>query len=132
MAMTDNIADMLTQIRNGQKSKLIYVLLPHSKLKCALLEVLKEEGYINDYSIIENENKKKIKINLRYSLNGNPVIHEIHRVSKPSKRVYTQIKELKGYYNNMGIRILSTSKGILSDKLARKLGVGGEIICQVF
>ena len=132
MAMTDTVADMLTRIRNGQKSKLINIVLPHSKLKCAILEVLKEEGYITQYNVITNNNISQIEVELKYSHKGNPAICDIQKVSKSSKRIYSPIRELKGYYNNMGIYILSTSQGVLSDRKAHQLGVGGEIICKVF
>jgi small subunit ribosomal protein S8 len=132
MSMTDTIADMLTRIRNGQKSKLISVPIPHSRMRCSILDVLKEEGYIKDYKVAHEGNKGQIEVDLGYSNVGGPVIREIHRVSKPGKRVYSSINKLKGYYNNMGIYILSTSKGVLSDRAAHRLGVGGEIICKVF
>lgn len=132
MSMTDSIADMLTRIRNGQKSKLLSIVLPHSKLKCAILDVLKEEGYIKEYSVNHQNNIGQIEIELKYSSSGKPVICEIHRVSRPSKRIYSSINELKGYYNNMGIYILSTPKGVLSDRMAHQHGVGGEIICKIF
>lgn len=132
MSMTDPIADMLTRIRNGQKSKLINVDLPHSNLKCAVLEVLKEEGYIKEYKVVTDSNISHIEVELKYSISGNPAICNIQRVSKPSKRIYSSIDQLKGYYNNMGIYILSTSQGVVSDRKAHQLGVGGEIICKVF
>ena len=128
MAMSDNIADMLTRIRNGQKSKLLSVVLPFSRLKCAILKVLLSEGYISGYSQNENE----LSISLKYSRLGEPAVNEIHRVSKPGKRIYSQIRNLPGYYNNMGVYILSTSHGVMSDRQARKLNIGGEVICKVF
>jgi|TARA_B110000503_G_scaffold88455_1_gene134093 small subunit ribosomal protein S8 len=130
MSMSDNIADMLTRIRNGQKSRLLNVGLPASKLKCAVLDVLKNEGYITDY--IMNIEEKTIDISLKYSRVGQPAICEIHRVSKPGKRMYSSIGKLPGYFNNMGIHILSTSHGVMSDREAKKLNVGGEVICKVF
>jgi len=132
MSMTDAIADMLTRIRNGQKSRLMTINLPHSKMKSAILDVLKEEGYIKSFDIVYEQNKAQLQVELKYSLNGKPAIYEIHRVSKPSKRIYSSISDLKGYYNNMGIYILSTSKGVVSDRAAHSFGVGGEIICKVF
>jgi small subunit ribosomal protein S8 len=128
--MSDNIADMLTRIRNGQKSKLLNVVLPLSSLKCTVLDVLKSEGYIVDY--IKDEEKRIIDISLKYSRLGESAISEIHRVSKPGKRVYSSIKDLPGYFNNMGIHILSTSHGVMSDRQAKKSNVGGEVICKVF
>ena len=130
MSMSDNIADMLTRIRNGQKSKLLNVALPASKLKCAVLDVLKSEGYITDYA--KDEKEGIIDISLKYSHVGDPAICEIHRVSKPGKRMYSSIGDLPGYFNNMGIHILSTSHGVMSDREAKKLNVGGEVICKVF
>ena len=130
MSMTDNIADMLTRIRNGQKSKLLSVGMPASKLKCAVLDVLKGDGYIAGYTL--NVEDKEISVELKYSRIGNPAICEIHKVSKPGKRMYSPISKLKGYFNNMGIHILSTSKGVMSDRDAKKHNVGGEVICKVF
>ena len=128
--VNDTIADMLTRIRNGQKSRLLNVGLPMSKLKCAVLDVLKNEGFIAGYTT--NTEEKTIDIALKYSRVGQPAICEIHRVSKPGKRMYSSIGELPGYFNNMGIHILSTSHGVMSDREAKKLNVGGEVICKVF
>ncbi|MES2215023.1 MAG: 30S ribosomal protein S8 [Pseudomonadota bacterium] len=133
MSMTDTIADMLTRIRNAQKSKLVSMYVPHSKMKCDVLEVLREEGYISSYNIIDTEPKKSaIEVSLKYSAQGKPAIQEIQKVSKPGKRIYSSIGSLAGHYNGMGIYILSTSKGVLSDRQARQLCVGGEVICKVF
>ena len=132
MSMTDNIADMLTRIRNGQKSRLMSVVMPHSKMKCAVLNVLQEEGYVSGYNVMYDGNKGTIEVGLKYSSAGKPVISEIQRVSTPGKRIYCAIDELKGFYNNMGIYILSTSKGVISDRVAHNLKVGGEVICKVF
>ena len=130
MSMSDNIADMLTRIRNGQKSKLLNVALPMSNLKCAVLDVLKSEGFIVGYT--KDVEKRVIDISLKYSRVGEPAISEIHRVSKPGKRIYSSINDLPGYFNNMGIHILSTSHGVMSDRQAKKVNVGGEVICKVF
>lgn len=134
MTMSDNIADMLTRIRNGQKSRLISVNIPASKLKCAILDVLVKEGYVSSYSKKDsiNTDKAAISINLKYSSIGEPAISEIHRVSKPGKRIYSSITDLSGYYNNMGIHILSTSSGVMSDREAQKMKIGGEVMCKVF
>jgi small subunit ribosomal protein S8 len=129
--MTDVIADMLTRIRNGQKSKLVSINVPYSKMKCSVLDVLFEEGYILGYKV-DGDVIKNINVNLKYSSVGLGAITEVHRVSKPGKRIYSAISKLKGYYNNMGIVILTTSKGIISDRKAHSLGIGGEIICKVF
>lgn len=130
MTMSDNVADMLTRIRNGQKSRLMSVSMPCSKLKCSVLEVLKKEGYISGYK--KNSDESNIEVSLKYSRIGEPAITEIHKVSKPGKRIYSAIGDLSGYYNNMGTHILSTSKGVISDRDAKKLNVGGEVICKVF
>ena len=132
MVLTDTIADMLTTIRNGllvQKEK---VQTPFSKVKSNVLKVLTDEGYIKDYKII-NETKaiKKIEIVLSY-INGHPSIKKISKVSKPGRKVYTKIKKLPSYYNGYGVTIVSTSKGIMTDKKARRSNLGGEILCQVF
>lgn len=128
--MSDSIADMLTRVRNGQKSRLLNIAIPASKKKEAVLNVLKDEGYVGDYTI--DETGRWINLMLKYSNIGEPAICEIHRVSKPGKRVYSAISDLKGYYNNMGIYVLSTSRGVISDRSARKNNVGGEVICKVF
>jgi small subunit ribosomal protein S8 len=128
--MSDNIADMLTRIRNGQKSKLLNVALPMSNLKCAVLDVLKSEGFILGYT--KDIEKRAINISLKYSRIGEPAISEVHKVSKPGKRIYSSIEDLPGYFNNMGIHILSTSHGVMSDRQAKKENVGGEVICKVF
>ena len=130
MSMSDNIADMLTRIRNGQKSKLLNVALPLSNLKCAVLDVLKSEGFIVGYT--KDIEKRSINISLKYSRVGEPAISEVHKVSKPGKRIYSSIEDLPGYFNNMGIHILSTSHGVMSDRQAKKVNVGGEVICKVF
>ncbi len=133
MSMTDNIADMLTRIRNAQKSKLVSMFVPHSKMKCSILDVLQEEGYITSYDVTNiSENIKGIEVNLKYSTQGRPAIQEIKRVSKPGKRMYSAVDSMQGHYSGMGIYILSTSKGVVSDREARRLGVGGEVICKVF
>ncbi len=133
MSMTDTIADMLTRIRNAQKSKLLSVVAPHSKMKIAVLNVLKEEGYVAGYKAAKlDSGKSVIEIGLKYSAMGKPAIHEISRVSKPGKRVYSPVGDLSEYYSGMGIYVLSTSRGVMSDRTARGLGIGGEIICKVF
>ncbi len=131
MSMSDNIADMLTRIRNGQKSKLLKISVYRSNYKCRILDILQNEGYILGYSD-SKDNIYVIDVWLKYSKEGIAAISEIIKVSKPSKRVYSGFNKLKSYYNNMGIQILSTSKGIKSDKEIRSLGIGGEIICKIF
>ena len=132
MTLTDSIGDMLATIKNGlfvQKEK---VITPSSTLKLNVLKILMEEGYIKSYkSISEKKNIKKIEIFLSY-INGQPSIKKISRVSKPGRRIYTKIKNLPSYYNGYGTTIVSTSKGIMTDKKARSSNLGGEILCQVF
>lgn len=128
--MTDAIADMLTQIRNGQAVKKPEINIPCSKVKIAIAKILKEEGYIKD---IEVEDKKKIlKIVLKYTGNDMPVARRITRVSKPGQRVYVGASEIKKILGGMGISIVSTSRGIMTGKEARKKKLGGELICEVF
>jgi small subunit ribosomal protein S8 len=130
MSMSDRVADMLTRIRNGQKAKFLTVKVPCSKLKVDILKVLKQEGYIAGYE--EDETGRWVDVELKYSRSGEPVICEIHRVSRPGRRMYSAISDLKEYYNNMGVYVLSTSKGVMSDRDARRLNVGGEVVCKVF
>lgn len=132
MSMTDPISDMLTRIRNGQQAKLYTVSSPASKLRKGVLEVLKGEGFINGYTEGTDEaGKPSLSIELRY-VDGEPVIREMKKISKPGRRVYSSINSLKKFYNGLGIAILSTSRGVLSDYEARKQGVGGEVLCCVF
>lgn len=132
MSYSDPIGDMLSRIRNGQKARKSSVTSPASSLRENVLEVLKEEGYIRDYSR-ENvsEGIDQIKIELKYHENQ-PVIQKLDRVSKPGRRVYAKIKDLKPINNGLGVVVLSTPKGVLSDGKARELNVGGEILCNVF
>ncbi len=132
MTMTDPLSDMLTRIRNGQKSNKSFVLSPGSKLRTNVLEVLKREGYIRGYSTDPVDNGSiELRIELKYH-EGAPVIRELHRVSKPGCRVYSGIKDLGRIYNGLGISILSTPRGVLSDGEARVQNVGGEVLCTVF
>ncbi len=132
MFISDPIGDLLTRIRNGQAARLSSVHCPASKLRVNLLEVLKREGYIRDYAVSQKDGgKSELNIELKYS-EGQPVIREIKRVSKPGRRVYTQIKDVPRVYNGLGISILSTPRGVLSDREAREANVGGEVLCRVF
>lgn len=132
MSMNDPLSDLLTRIRNGQSARLSEVKSPASKLRSNVLEVLKREGYIRDYSVKRQDNGiAELNVELKYS-EGQPVIKEITRVSKPGRRVYTQVKDVPRVYNGLGISILSTPRGVLSDKEAREANVGGEILCRVF
>jgi small subunit ribosomal protein S8 len=132
MSMSDPLGDLLTRIRNGQRSQKDSVTSPSSKLRANVLEVLKREGYIRDYSTdAVSSGIPEIKIELKYH-DGSPVIREIHRVSKPGRRVYSKIKDLAPVYNGLGISILSTPRGVMSDTEARAANVGGEVLCMVF
>jgi len=130
--MTDPIGDMLTRIRNGQRAKKAQVNSPASKLRARLLDVLQREGYIRGYTQLEMDaGKAELSIELKYH-EGEPVIREISRVSKPGRRVYSSIKDLPSIYNGLGISILSTPQGVMSDSEARLANVGGEVLCRVF
>ncbi len=132
MTMTDPVGDLLTRIRNGQRAGKTLVLCPSSKLRANVLKVMSREGYIRGYSNGENEDgHPELRIELKYH-DGQPVIREMHRVSKPGRRVYSKIKDLRRVYNGLGISILSTPRGVLSDAEARAANVGGEVLCTVF
>ncbi|MDA0782693.1 MAG: 30S ribosomal protein S8 [Rickettsiales bacterium] len=132
MSMTDPLADMITRIRNGQQARLYTVTSPFSKERQAVADVLKREGYIRDFQKIElDNNKAELKIELKY-LDGEPVIKMIKKVSKPGRRVYSKIAELQKIFNGLGISIISTPKGVLSDHEARQHNVGGEVLVEVF
>ncbi len=132
MSMSDTLGDMLTRIRNGLHANKAVVKAPSSKFRSNVLDVLKREGYIRDFSSIEDKpGIKHLKIELKYQ-EGVPVISEIKRVSKPGCRVYSRINELPKVYNGLGISILSTPRGVMSDNEARAANVGGEVLCQVF
>tara|TARA_B100001093_G_scaffold405392_1_gene393633 strand:- start:224 stop:622 length:399 start_codon:yes stop_codon:yes gene_type:complete len=132
MTLTDPIGDMFTRIRNGQMRLLNSVNIPSSNFRKNILEILKIEGFIKDYYIEKSENNKiNLKINLKY-YEGNPVIKEIKRVSKPGRRVYSRATSIPRVMNGLGVAILSTPKGVMSDTEARKNNLGGEIICRVF
>ena len=132
MTFVDPIGDMLTRIRNGQMRSLNSILVPASKFRSQILEILKSEGYISSYFIADDKNNKKtLKVNLKY-YEGSPVIKEIKRISKPGRRVYSRANSIPKIQNGLGLAILSTSKGVMSDSDARKNNLGGEIICRVF
>ena len=132
MAMSDPLGDMLTRIRNGQRTGMTSVRAPASKLRSGVLDVLKREGYIRDYRTDGvRTGINEIEIELKYN-EGTPVIHEIDRVSRPGRRVYSKIKELAPHFNGLGIVILSTPRGVMSDQEARAANVGGEVLCRVF
>ena len=132
MTMTDPLSDMLTRIRNGQCAKKAAVKSPSSNMRVNVLEVLQREGYIRGYSLeSDDRGLPGVSIELKYH-EGAPVIQELHRVSKPGQRVYSKIKDLQRVYNGLGISILSTPRGVLSDGEARAANVGGEVLCTVF
>ena len=132
MSFTDPIADMITRIRNAQLRTLNKVSIPNSKFRARILDVLKGEGYISDYKFsTDKKNKGSLLVDLKYS-NGLPVIKEITRVSKPGRRIYTKAESIPKIKNGLGIVIVSTSMGIMSDNDARSKNIGGEIICRVF
>lgn len=132
MLVNDPIGDMLTRIRNGQRARKALVSVPASKERCAVLDVLKNEGYIRGYN---HEHIRKgvnnVIVELKYS-EGEPVIHTIKRVSKPGLRVYSSVSKLGTFHSGLGMFILSTSKGVMTDGEARSQGFGGEVICKVF
>jgi small subunit ribosomal protein S8 len=132
MAIIDPIADMLTRVRNAGKAKFNTVDIPGSKVKVELARVMKDEGYIRNYKFIKDGKQGILRVYLKYADNQAHVIQELIRISKPSRRVYIGADEVKTVYNGMGISVLSTSKGVLSDKQARKEKVGGEILCTIF
>ncbi|KLN61242.1 MULTISPECIES: 30S ribosomal protein S8 [Kiloniella] len=132
MAMSDPLGDMLTRIRNGQRVGKSVVRAPASKLRANVLEVLKREGFIRGFSKVDvRAGISELAIELKYA-DGDPAISEISRVSRPGRRVYSKIKELPRYYNGLGVTILSTPSGVMSDQEARTANVGGEVLCQVF
>ena len=132
MTFVDPIGDMLTRIRNGQMRSLDKINIPYSNFRLKILEVLKNEGYIIDFKTDKSdENKKLIKVDLKY-YEGRPVIREIKRISKPGRRVYSRADSIPRVHSGLGVAILSTSKGVMSDSEAIKNNLGGEIICRVF
>jgi len=130
MSMSDPIADMLSRIRNGQMVGHVDVKMPASKLKAAIAQVLKDEGYIEDYAVREDGTKSELRIGLKYYA-GRPVIERLERVSKPGLRVYKGRRDIPRVMNGLGVAILSTSHGVMTDRKARGLGVGGEVLCIV-
>lgn len=130
MSMQDPVADMLTCIRNAQAMGIQKIRIPHSKFKNEILKVLKDEGFIEDFEVVASENKKDIQITLKY-YQGRPVIEKINRVSKPALRIYKGCDDLPLVRGGLGIAIVSTPKGVMSDKTARSQQVGGEVLCTV-
>lgn len=132
MTMTDPIADLLTRIRNANAAKHETVEIPASNMKKEITKILLEEGFIKGYDVIEDEKQGLIKVQLKYGKNGEKVITGLKRISKPGMRVYTSREDIPKVLNGLGISIISTSKGILTDKQARTEKVGGEVICYVW
>ena len=130
MSMSDPIADMLTRIRNAQASEKVTVAMPASKLKAAIAKVLKDEGYIDDFKVSQDAPKPQLEIALKYYA-GRPVIEKIERVSRPGLRIYKSTRDIPQVMNGLGIAIVSTSKGVMTDRKARASGVGGEVLCIV-
>jgi small subunit ribosomal protein S8 len=132
MSMSDPLGDMLTRIRNGQKAGMKKVSCPASRLRSSVLKVLKESGYIRDFrEETMTSGLKELQIELKYE-SGEPVIRELHRVSKPGRRIYSAAKEIPHFYNGLGVTIVSTPSGVMGDQDARDQNVGGEVLCQVF
>lgn len=132
MTFVDPISDMITRIRNAQMRLSKNVTIPNSKFRIRILEVLKQEGYISDYKLLsDSNNKNTLSVDLKYS-NGLPVIREIKIISKPGRRIYAKADSIPKIQNGLGLAILSTSKGIMTDSEARNQNVGGEIICRIF
>ena len=130
MSMSDPIADMLTRIRNAQSVNKVFVLMPSSKLKVAIARVLKDEGYIEEFNVVDHAGKPKLRIELKYYA-GRPVIERIERVSRPGLRVYRGKGDIPTVMNGLGVTIISTPQGVMTDRKARATGTGGEILCYV-
>lgn len=130
MSMHDPIADMLTRIRNAQRADKVVVCMPSSKLKVAIAQVLKDEGYVESFKVDENNGKPTLSIDLKYYA-GRPVIERIERVSRPGLRIYKGSAEIPKVMNGLGVAIVSTSKGVMTDRKARAQGIGGELLCIV-
>ena len=130
MSMQDTLADMFTRIRNAQMAEKATVTMPSSKMKVSVLEVLKTEGYISSYAV-SNDAKPEVTVELKY-FEGKPVIEEIKRVSRPGLRSYKGTEELPKVRGGLGVAIVSTSQGVMTDRAARQAGIGGEVICTVF
>ena len=131
MSLSDPVGDMLARIKNSQVRNHKKVQLPSSKFKVKIIEVLKSEGYIIDFKVDDDEKKPNLEINLKYNL-GNPVISNIERISKPGRRIYSSAESLPKINNGLGVAIVSTPKGVMTDVDARKQKIGGEIICKIF
>ena len=131
MSMSDPISDMLTRIRNAQMAEKVTVAMPSSKIKVAIAKVLQDEGYVDGFKVIDHDGKPTLEIGLKYYADR-PVIEKIQRVSRPGLRVYKGSEDIPRVMNNLGIAIVSTSKGLMTDRKARANGIGGEVLCKVF
>lgn len=129
--MTDTIADMLTRIRNAVRMERQFVDMPVSRIRSGVADVLKREGYIWDYQEVEGEPSRLLRLELKYGPNGERIIQNIRRVSKPGRRIYSKCTDLRPVMNGLGISIVSTSKGVISDREARQQKIGGEILCEI-
>jgi len=129
--ITDPIGDLITRIRNGQMRRTAKITAPNSRLRVRLLDVLAAEGYIRGYAEVETKGHKQLEIELKYH-EGEPAIRELKRVSTPGRRVYSSVSELKPHRQGLGVSIISTPKGVMTDITAREQNVGGEVLCQVF
>ena len=132
MSMTDTIGDMLTRIRNAGKAKFDKVDIPASRMKISLARIFKDEGFIKNYKVIKDNKQGILRVYLKYDDQNQPMIHHIERVSKPSRRVYASCEELPKVQGGLGVAVVSTSKGVMTDRQARRIGVGGEVLCQVW
>ncbi len=130
-AISDPIADMLTRIRNALKAGHLVVDVPSSKMKVSIAKILKDEGFIKNFKLNDDNRQKVLRVYLKYSDVNQPAILSLTRISKPGRRVYIKAEELRPVYNNIGIWILSTSKGIVTNKTAKKMNVGGEVLCEI-
>jgi len=130
MSMSDPISDMLTRIRNAQRSEKVSVAIPSSKVKIAIAKVLKDEGYIDDFAVREAEGRPLLEVGLKYYA-GRPVIEKLERVSRPGLRIYKPSRDIPKVMNGLGVAIVSTSQGVMTDRKARGLGIGGEVLCVV-
>ena len=132
MSMTDPVADLLTRIRNGLGAKKPFVEIPSSKLKVEIAKVLKEEGYVLNFKVTEDAKQGILRIDLKYASDGRPAIDGLKRESKPGRRKYVASEDVKPVLGGLGIGIVSTSRGLMTDKVARREGVGGELLCTVW
>ena len=129
--VTDPIADMLTRIRNAVQAEHLKVDIPSSKMKVSIAKILKDEGFIKNYKIIDDNKQKILRVYLKYAEDSRSAILSLRRISKPGRRVYVKASDIRPVYNNIGIWILSTSKGVITNKAAKTLNIGGEVVCEI-